>query len=143
LRVAVGAAVWTIPGSRMKNGDAHEVPLPPLALDILKSLPRFQGGISRSAALAVGGRSAASRSTSSGSTRRCCAPTAVRWARPRTTAPCAGLSDSRMAKTKEPRNGREQAFCPACAGPLMARDGDDTLEYALVDSNRRPQRHRL
>jgi integrase len=40
----VGAAVWTIPGSRMKNGDAHEVPLSPLALDILGSLPRFQRG---------------------------------------------------------------------------------------------------
>lgn len=42
--VDLGEAVWTIPGSRMKNGDAHEVPLSPLALDILKSLPRFQGG---------------------------------------------------------------------------------------------------
>jgi integrase len=40
----MGEAIWTVPGSRMKNGDAHEVPLPPLALDILKSLPRFQGG---------------------------------------------------------------------------------------------------
>jgi integrase len=35
-------AVWTIPGSRMKNGDSHEVPLPQLALEILSSLPRFQ-----------------------------------------------------------------------------------------------------
>jgi hypothetical protein len=25
----------------------------------------------------------------------------------------------------------------------MARDGDDALGFALVDSNRRPQRHRL
>jgi integrase len=41
----LGDAVWTIPGSRMKNGDAHEVPLPPLALDILKSLTRFQSGM--------------------------------------------------------------------------------------------------
>jgi integrase len=33
--VDLSAAVWTIPGSRMKNGDANEVALSPLALDIL------------------------------------------------------------------------------------------------------------
>jgi ribosomal protein S27AE len=48
-----------------------------------------------------------------------------------------------LTRTKELPKGREQAFCPGCAGPLMARDGDDTLGYALVDRNRRPQRHRL
>jgi ribosomal protein S27AE len=40
-----------------------------------------------------------------------------------------------LTRTKELPKGREQAFCPACAGPLMARDGDDTLGYALIDSN--------
>src|SRR5208282_2849181 len=48
-----------------------------------------------------------------------------------------------LTRTKELPKGREQAFCPACSGPLMARDGDDALGYALVDSNRRVQRHRL
>jgi integrase len=42
--IDLGEAVWAIPSSRMKNGDAHEIPLSPLALDILNSLPRFQGG---------------------------------------------------------------------------------------------------
>jgi integrase len=42
--VDAGEALWTIPGTRMKNGDAHEVPLSQLALGILASLPRFQGG---------------------------------------------------------------------------------------------------
>ena len=41
----IRGAVWTIPGRRMKNGDSHEVPLSQLALEILRSLPRFQGGI--------------------------------------------------------------------------------------------------
>jgi integrase len=42
--VDLGEALWIVPGERMKNGDAHEVPLSPLALDLLGSLPRFQGG---------------------------------------------------------------------------------------------------
>jgi integrase len=37
------AARWVIPGERMKNGDAHLVPLPPAAAAILQSLPRFAG----------------------------------------------------------------------------------------------------
>ena len=32
---------WTIPGARMKNGDAHTVPLVQAALTILESAPRF------------------------------------------------------------------------------------------------------
>jgi integrase len=35
------AALWTIPAPRMKGGAAHEVPLSRLALEIIKSLPRF------------------------------------------------------------------------------------------------------
>jgi integrase len=42
--IDASGALWMVPGTRMKNGDAHEVPLPPLATAILKSLPRFQGG---------------------------------------------------------------------------------------------------
>jgi len=34
--------LWTIPGSRTKNGKAHTVPLTPRARAILKSLPRFE-----------------------------------------------------------------------------------------------------
>lgn len=34
--------VWTIPGTRTKNGKAHSVPLTPHVRAILKSLPRFQ-----------------------------------------------------------------------------------------------------
>jgi integrase len=33
-------SVWTLPGERTKNGRAHTVPLPPLARDIIKSVPR-------------------------------------------------------------------------------------------------------
>ena len=36
-------ALWTIPPERMKGDAAHEIPLPPLAVEILKSLPRFTG----------------------------------------------------------------------------------------------------
>jgi hypothetical protein len=32
-----------------------------------------------------------------------------------------------LTRTKGLPKGREQAFCPARSGPLMARDGDDTL----------------
>jgi integrase len=34
-------AVWTIPAKRAKNATQHAVPLAPLVVDILKSLPRF------------------------------------------------------------------------------------------------------
>lgn len=34
---------WTIPAKRAKNATSHTVPLAPLALDILKSTPRFLG----------------------------------------------------------------------------------------------------
>ena len=37
------AAVWTLPAERVKSGRAHQVPLSPLALDILNGLPRFKG----------------------------------------------------------------------------------------------------
>jgi integrase len=36
-------AVWVIPGSKAKNGLAHEVPLSPPVLEILRALPRFEG----------------------------------------------------------------------------------------------------
>jgi len=36
--------LWTIPAARMKGGRAHEVPLPPAAIALLKSLPRFTAG---------------------------------------------------------------------------------------------------
>ena len=36
--------LWTIPSDRMKADAAHVVPLSDDALDILKSLPRFEGG---------------------------------------------------------------------------------------------------
>jgi integrase len=36
-------AIWTIPAERMKGDTAHEVPLAPLAVEILKSLPRWSG----------------------------------------------------------------------------------------------------
>lgn len=35
--------LWIIPAERMKGGRAHEVPLAPEALAILKDLPRFEG----------------------------------------------------------------------------------------------------
>lgn len=34
--------LWTLPGKRAKNAMTHIVPLAPLAVDILKSAPRFQ-----------------------------------------------------------------------------------------------------
>jgi len=37
-------ALWIIPASRTKSSAAHEVPLPPMAVDLLRSLPRFAGG---------------------------------------------------------------------------------------------------
>jgi integrase len=35
---------WTLPGARVKNGRDHLVPLSPLAIDILRSLPRIGQG---------------------------------------------------------------------------------------------------
>jgi integrase len=37
------AALWTIPPSRMKSDEPHDVPLPPPALDILRALPYGPG----------------------------------------------------------------------------------------------------
>jgi integrase len=37
------AALWTIPGARMKGDAAHEVPLGPVVVDLLKALPRGSG----------------------------------------------------------------------------------------------------
>ena len=34
--------LWSLPSTRVKNSTAHIVPLAPLAIDILKSVPRFQ-----------------------------------------------------------------------------------------------------
>jgi integrase len=36
-------ALWTIPAARYKTGSAHEVPLSSVALQILASIPRFEG----------------------------------------------------------------------------------------------------
>jgi integrase len=36
-------ALWTIPPERMKGDAAHEIPLPPTAVEILKGLPRWHG----------------------------------------------------------------------------------------------------
>jgi integrase len=36
-------ALWTIPAARMKGDDAHEVPLAPAAVALLRDLPRFSG----------------------------------------------------------------------------------------------------
>jgi integrase len=37
------AAIWTVPGSRMKMGDQHKVPLAPATVTMLRSLPRTKG----------------------------------------------------------------------------------------------------
>jgi integrase len=37
------ARVWTIPGSRMKAGRPHRVPLSHAALEVLRAAPRFEG----------------------------------------------------------------------------------------------------
>jgi integrase len=42
--VDIEKALWTIPSDRMKGGRAHEVPLAPGALGLLRGLPRFTGG---------------------------------------------------------------------------------------------------
>jgi integrase len=39
----VAMPILTIPASRSKNKKAHQVPLAPMALDLIKSLPRFEG----------------------------------------------------------------------------------------------------
>jgi integrase len=36
-------ALWVIPGCRTKSGTPHEVPLSSMAVDLLRSLPRFTG----------------------------------------------------------------------------------------------------
>ena len=40
-RSEVSDGVWSIPGSRTKNGKTHEVPLPPLALSLIASVPNI------------------------------------------------------------------------------------------------------
>lgn len=35
--------LWTIPAARTKNGLAHEIPMAPAAVEILKSVPRIRG----------------------------------------------------------------------------------------------------
>jgi integrase len=42
--VDLDGALWVIPASRTKNNIPHEVPLPHMAVDLLRSLPRFTGG---------------------------------------------------------------------------------------------------
>lgn len=37
--------VWRIPAARAKNKKSHEVPLSPLALEIIKAIPRFATGL--------------------------------------------------------------------------------------------------
>jgi integrase len=37
-------ALWTVPLERMKGANAHEVPLPSMAVEVLKDLPRWAGG---------------------------------------------------------------------------------------------------
>jgi integrase len=43
--VELEQGLWVIPPSRMKSGAAHEVPLAPAAVELLKSLPRWGGGM--------------------------------------------------------------------------------------------------
>src|SRR5271157_1961853 len=38
------AGIWVIPAERMKGGAAHAVPLTPAIAELLKSLPRWEGG---------------------------------------------------------------------------------------------------
>src|SRR3954452_21822239 len=39
--IDLDAAMWTLPRERAKNDKAHEVPLPPMAVEVLRSLPRL------------------------------------------------------------------------------------------------------
>ena len=41
--VDLDAKTWTIPAERMKAGNRHRIPLPAPAIELLKSLPRFEG----------------------------------------------------------------------------------------------------
>jgi integrase len=41
--VDLDKALWTLPAERMKGDAAHEVPLAPIAVEILRSLPRWAG----------------------------------------------------------------------------------------------------
>ncbi len=38
-------ALWTIPPERMKGDAAHEIPLPPVAVEILKESPALHGAL--------------------------------------------------------------------------------------------------
>jgi integrase len=42
--VDFGKALWTIPAERMKGDAAHVVPLPPTAVELLKSVPTWEAG---------------------------------------------------------------------------------------------------
>ena len=42
--IDLARAVWTIPKERAKNGVAHEVPLSPMAVHVIESLPHIGGG---------------------------------------------------------------------------------------------------
>jgi integrase len=37
------AGVWSLPGERMKTGIAFDIPLPPEAVELLKTMPRIEG----------------------------------------------------------------------------------------------------
>lgn len=39
----LGAGLWTVPGTRMKAGREHRVPLSAAAIKLLEALPRFEG----------------------------------------------------------------------------------------------------
>jgi integrase len=49
LEFDLDAALWTIPSGRMKSDESHAVPLPPLAVDILRALPQGKGYVLNSA----------------------------------------------------------------------------------------------
>ncbi len=41
--IELDKALWTVPADRMKSGAAHEVPLAPITVELLRSLPRWTG----------------------------------------------------------------------------------------------------
>ncbi len=41
--IDLDAKTWTIPAERMKAGNGHRIPLPAPAIELLKSLPKFEG----------------------------------------------------------------------------------------------------
>jgi integrase len=41
--IDLDARLWTLPGKRAKNGVQHEIPMPDLAIEILKACPRIAG----------------------------------------------------------------------------------------------------